>query len=91
MTLLGKSVGQLAPVVGLFALIWRYRLWVAETNYGPRRPTVVRVDGWRSCLWDHPSRGRERVTFVFGWEVKLWEVMDRWRQRIRRRRRRDRD
>lgn len=53
---------------GLFKLVWRKR-FAAYTLPGTggsiqrREPRLIRVTGWRSCIWDMPYGQRERVMF----------------------------
>jgi hypothetical protein len=50
----------------LFRWFWRRRLDGHERRDG-RRPRIVRVTGWRSCLWDTAEGQRQRVEFEPWW------------------------
>lgn len=47
----------------LFSLIWRDHLW----SWKPGVPvTVIKITGWRSCIYHTPGGQRVRATF-YGW------------------------
>lgn len=58
--------------MNLFAWIWRKWLW---NDFSQRPNRVIRITGWRSCLYDTPSGQRTHATFL----IWPWEKRNQWR------------